>query len=92
MINNNIVVNYLDEDLVKLSGVMARYIKEVDYEGLNDNLFNSLEMTKAVFLDRFYEVYGDAMGKCRVRFNYEDCTFKVIGLPYYHEVEKEVVK
>ncbi len=89
---NEIIINYLDEDLVKLSGVMARYIKEVDYEGLNDNLFNSLEMTKAVFLDRFYEVYGQGMSKCRVLFNYADYTFKVVGLPYYHEVEKEVTK
>ena len=32
--NNEIEVNYHDEDLVKLSGVMARYIKEVNYEGL----------------------------------------------------------
>ena len=88
--NNEIEVNYHDEDLVKLSGVMARYIKEVNYEGFNDNLFNSLEMTKAVFLDRFYEVYGESMSKCRVMFNYDNCIFKVVGLPYYHGVEVEV--
>ena len=47
-------------------------------------------MTKAVFLDRFYDVYGDGMRKCRVRFNYDNCTFEVVGLPYYHDVEVEV--
>ena len=87
---NQIKVNFHDEDLVKLSGVMARYIKEVNYEGFNDNLFNSLEMTKAVFLDRFYDVYGDGMRKCRVMFNYDNCTFEVVGLPYYYDVEVEV--
>ena len=77
------IFNIEDNDLVKLGYMMLQYIKDVDHNEVNHNLYLAMDNVKRLYFERFYEVYGDLLKDYRLKVDYAESKVTIIGLPYY---------